>query len=124
MPRTLSETMKHRLLDDPPIAEMFDDNPLQQRGRHAPIPDAVGVDDDDRTATANSEAWRLAALDPRGAKEETLALQERRQQPIQVSPAMVGRTEAADANQDVTSIGVHHRHRRLQLELPAIRYRR
>ena len=69
--------MKHRLLDYPTLAEVLDDDPLEESRRHSPVPDPLGIDSDDRSAPAHTETRGLAPFDTCGAKEEILALQER-----------------------------------------------
>src|SRR4051812_40500630 len=86
---------------------MLDDDALEQGGRHAGIPNAVRIDDDDRSAATNAKAGRLATFDPIRAKQEPLPLQERGQQAIQLATAMIGRTKAADANEHVAGVWVH-----------------
>ena len=67
--------MNHSLLDNPPPAEMLDDDPLQQRRTHRPVPNSLGIHHDDRSAPAHAKAWRLAALDARGAEEQSFTLE-------------------------------------------------
>lgn len=69
--------MKHGLLDDTPVAEVFDDDAFEQGGRDASVPDALGVDDDDRATGAHAEARGLTAFDALGAEEEAFALEQR-----------------------------------------------
>ncbi len=95
------QPMKHCLLDDLPVTQVLDDDPLQQRRRHPGIPDPLRVHDNDRTATANTQTWRLAALDPRRTEEQAFPLQQRRQEIVQITPPAVGRAEAAHAHEDV-----------------------
>lgn len=70
--------MKHRLLDDAAIPQMFDDDPLEELRRDSRVPDALRIDDDDRAAGADAEAWRLPSLDAIGAEKEALALEKSR----------------------------------------------
>lgn len=103
----LLQSMKDRLLDDPAVAEVLDDDPFEQRGCHAGIPDAVRIDDDDRPPSAHAEAWRLSALDALRTEKKPFALQEYRKKAIQFAPAVIGRTISAGANKDVPGIRIH-----------------
>ncbi len=58
---------------------MLDDDPLEQLRADAGVPDAFGVDDDDRAAGADAKTGGLATLHTVGAEEEVFALQESRQ---------------------------------------------
>jgi hypothetical protein len=57
------------------VAQMLDDDSLEERGGNAGVPDALGIDDDDRTAGADAEARSLAALDAARAEEKAFALE-------------------------------------------------
>jgi hypothetical protein len=72
--------MEHRLLDDAAIPQVFDDNSLEQRRRDTRIPDALRVDDYDRTARAHTKAWRLPPLHTAGTEQEAFTLEKSRQQ--------------------------------------------
>lgn len=53
LPSTLLfHPMKHGFLDHLAVAQMLDDDALEELGGDARVPDAVGVDDDDRSARA------------------------------------------------------------------------
>jgi hypothetical protein len=95
------QPMKHCLLDDLPVTEVLDDDPLQQRRRHPGIPDPLRVNDNDRTASANTQTWRLAALDSSRTEEQAFPLQQRWQEIVQITPPTIRRAEAADAHEDV-----------------------
>lgn len=101
--------MEHRLLDDTAIAQMFDDDPLEQLRRDTGVPDTLRVDDDDRAARADAEARRLASLDAIGPEQEALALEKGRQQLVQAPAARIRSAKRADANQHVARIWVHTR---------------
>jgi hypothetical protein len=97
-----SESVKNGVFDDPAIPQMFDDDALQQGRRHTGVPDTVRIDDNDRTATTNAEARRLTAFDAGRTEQESFPLQERGQQTIELTTAMIGRAKAADADQHMT----------------------
>ena len=99
--------MEHCFLDDTPIAQMFNDDPLQQCGRDAGIPDPFGIHDDDRAAGADAEAGRFAALHAARAKEQTFPLEQCGEQPVEFPPALIRRAKTADAHQDVARVRVH-----------------
>jgi hypothetical protein len=86
---------------------MLDHDSLEQLRRYSAIPNAFGIYDHDRSARANSQARRLAALDPLRAKEQSFALEKLRQQAIDDPPAAVGRTEASGAHQHMSPVGLH-----------------
>jgi hypothetical protein len=101
--------MKYSFLDDVAVAQMLHDDPFEERGRDAGIPDALRIYDDDRSAVAHAEARGLTAFHAPWPEQETFTLQQRRKQLIQLTPTVIGRTEAADADQYVVRVGIHSR---------------
>src|SRR5262245_17648186 len=101
--------MENRLLDDASIAQMLDDDPLEQLRRDAAVPDALGVHDDDRPSGADAQAGRLASLDAVWPEQQTFALEKLRQQLVQPPSSRIGRAKTAHANQHVARIWVHPR---------------
>ena len=101
--------VEHRVLDDPAVAQVLDDDTLEERGSDAGVPDAFGIDDDNRTAGADSEAWRLAALDTIGPEEKALALEKAGEMLVELSTALTRRAEAACAHQHMAAIRIHQR---------------
>ena len=101
--------MEHRFLDDSAVAQVLEDDALKERGSDAGVPDAFGIDDDNRTAGADSQAWRLAALDAVGAEEEALALEKAGEMLVEFSTALTRRAEAACAHQHMAAIRIHQR---------------
>lgn len=101
--------MEHGFLDDSTIAQVLDDDALEECWGDASVPDAFGIDNDNRTAGADSEAWRLAALDAIGAEEKTLALEKAGEMLVQLSTALTRRAEAACAHQHMAAIRIHQR---------------
>lgn len=93
--------MKYRLVHYPPISQMLDHDSLQQRRGDAGIPDALGVDDDDRAASTDTQAGRLTALHAIGPEQQLFALQKRGEQIVELAPSAVRRAEATHAHQDV-----------------------
>jgi hypothetical protein len=67
--------MKDRLFDGLPSLEMLDDDSLEKIRRHFGIPDALGIDDDDRPAAAHAEAGRLSTLNSVRPEKQILSLQ-------------------------------------------------
>jgi hypothetical protein len=57
------DSKEYRLIDDLAVPEVFDDNALQKGGCDVAVPDAFGVDDDDRSACAHAEARCFTAFD-------------------------------------------------------------
>lgn len=82
--------MEHRLIDHPPVAQMLDDDPLEQRRRHFLVPHAFRVHDDDRTSRTHAEAGRFAAFDPLRSEQQAFPLQQGRQQAIQFEATLIG----------------------------------
>jgi len=105
--------VEHGLLYHSAVAQVLDDDALEEGGGDTEVPDAFGIDDDDRTAGADSEAWSLAALDATGAEEKPFALEKTGEMRIQLAAAMVRRAEAAGAYQHVAAIWIHQRAERL-----------
>jgi hypothetical protein len=105
--RRALQPVKDRLFHHAAVAQVLEDDPLQQGRRDSAIPNAIRVHDDDRTARAHSQTRSLTPLNPVRTKQETLALQERRQQRIKFSPAAVRRAKTADADDHVAGIGIH-----------------
>ena len=75
--------MKDCVFDNSPIAEMFDDDALEQLRRDAGVPHTFRIHHDDRTAGTHAKAWRLAPLHSRGAEEKSFPLQEPGQKAVQ-----------------------------------------
>ena len=69
---------------------MLDDDALEQRRCHAAIPDALGIDHDNRTTRAHAETGRLAAFHPTGTEEETLALEQCGEECVQLTSTAIG----------------------------------
>ena len=103
------QSVEHGLFDDPPVAQMLDDYPLQQRRCNPAVPDAIRIHHDDRPAAADAKAWRLTPLHPGRPEQQSFPLKQRRQQRVELSPAMVGRTKPADTDKHVSGVGIHKR---------------
>src|SRR3954470_7555644 len=101
--------MKNRVRYRAPLLEMLDDNPLQKLRCHFRVPDPVRIDHHDRTIAANAQAWRLAALHASRTEEQIFALQQLRQQRIDLASTTFRRAETARADQDVPGVRLHHR---------------
>lgn len=93
--------MKNRLFDRPAVSKVLDDDPLEEIGRHPPVPDAVRIDHDNRSTGAYAEAGRFAALDSTGPEKESFTLQQVREELIETPSLPVGRAKAAGADEDV-----------------------
>ena len=95
-------TVKDRVVDDPAIAQMLNDDALEEGGRHATIPHALWVDDDDRAAGADAEAWCLPALYAGGPEEKALSLEKRRELRVELAAAPIWRAKASDTDEHVS----------------------
>jgi len=82
--------------------EVLDDDSLEQRGRHLGIPDPFRINDNDRPVAADAEARRFTALDAVRAEEQILALQQAREQRIDLASTAVRRAETARTYEHVT----------------------
>ena len=80
---------------------MLNDDALEERGRHSTIPHAFWVDDDDRTAGADAEAWCLPALYAASPEEKVFPLEKRRELRVELATAPIWRAKAPDADQHV-----------------------
>lgn len=67
--------MDNGFVDDPSPAEMLDNDPLEERRADGAIPYTLRIDHHDRPAPAHAEAWRFAALDARGAEQQSFTLE-------------------------------------------------
>jgi len=94
--------MEDRVRDWLPALQMLDHDSLKQSRSHSAVPDAIRINDDDRTITANAEAGRLSAFDTIGPEEKAFAVQQVRQQSVALTPERIGRTEISRAHQDVS----------------------
>src|SRR6266550_4254170 len=101
--------MKNRLSNRFPVLEMLDHYSLQQLGRDLGIPNPFRVNDDDRPVAAHAEAGRLTTLHTLRSKEEILALQQLREQRIDLVAATVGRAEVTGAHEHVSGVPLHFR---------------
>jgi len=99
--------MEHRIFDHAAVAQMLDDDPLEQFGRDPGIPHPFRVYHDDRAAGADTETGRLTPLHPSRPEEQSFALQQRRQQPIERPPVVVGRAVPARAHEHVPRVRLH-----------------
>src|SRR4051812_16596361 len=105
------EPMENRTLNGPPLLEVLDDNLLEQCRRHVEIPNALGIDDDNGSIAAHTEAGRLAALYAIRSEQKILALQQFREKRINLSPSTIGRAETPCADQDMPRVRLHLRRR-------------
>ena len=101
--------MKYGFVHHPTIAQMLDNYSLEQLGRDAGVPNTFRVNDDDRSANADTEARCFASLHTRGPEEEILPLEQPREQAVKCSTATIGRAESASAHEHVAAIGLHLR---------------
>ena len=106
--------MKDRVLDNPAVTQMLDDNALQQGRRHPGVPNAVWVDDDDWATAANPQTWCFSALDAGRTKKEPFPAKEVWKHAIQNPPALFGRAKPSGADDDVPGEGLHARHGRIK----------
>ena len=97
------------LVDNPTVAQMLDNYPLEERGSYVPIPDPFRVHDHDRPAAAHAKAWGFPPLHAGGAEEQAFALEQHREQRIERAAAAIGGAEAARAYQDVSRVWLHGR---------------
>jgi len=101
--------MKYVLIYRLALLEMLDHDSLEQLRGHPRIPDALRIHDDDRPVAADAEARCLAALHSLRSEEEILALQELREQRIDLPSAAARRAEVAGAYEYVARIRFHRR---------------
>src|SRR4051812_7658068 len=99
--------MNHRFLDHASVAQMLADDALEERRRDVTVPDPLRVHDNDRSARADAEAGGFAALHAGGTEQQPFALQQGRQQAIQVAAPMIRRAESTDAYQDMSRVWLH-----------------
>ncbi len=99
--------MKHRLLHHSAVAQVLDDDSLQQRRCNVGVPDAFGIHHDDRPSGADAQARRLAALHAIGSEQQIFSLEQLREQAVERSAAALRRAESSGADEDVTPIRVH-----------------
>jgi len=59
----------HRLLDDAPVAQMLDHDPLKQARSDGSVPHPFRIHDHDRPAAAHTETRGLSALHSVRAEE-------------------------------------------------------
>ena len=83
------QPMKHRLLHHAPVAQVLDDDALEERRGDARVPDAFRVHDDDRAAGADAEARGLAALHAARAEQQPLPLEEAGEGRVERAPFAV-----------------------------------
>src|SRR5947208_6027993 len=98
------QAKKHGVFDNLAITEVFDDNALEELGRHVAVPDAIRIDHHDRTAGAHTKARRLTTLHATRSEQQSFALQQCRKSRIQLPPTTIRRAEATDADENVTGI--------------------
>jgi len=103
------ETVEDSLINRLSILEMLYHDAVQQVRGHARVPDAFGINDDDGPGGADAEAWRLAPLDALWSEEKIFALEQLREQRVDLSTAAVRRAEFSRAHKHVTGIRLHLR---------------
>ena len=72
--------MKDCFLDFVTALEVFDDYAFQQCRGDSAVPDALRIHNHNRPAFTYSEARRLAPFHPAGTEQQTLSLEQCRQQ--------------------------------------------
>ena len=82
--------MKYCFFYHAPVAQMLDHDSVEQRWRYAPIPDSIGIHDDDWSAGTYAQARCFATFHSRGSKEQILTLQKRWEHLIQFPAPSVG----------------------------------
>lgn len=102
--------MEHGFFHHTTVAQMLDDDSLEQRGCYTAVPDTLRVHDDDGPAGTHAETRCFPSFDASGAEQEILALEERREKTVQRTAASVWGAEAAGADDDVPAVSLHARH--------------
>ena len=101
--------MKNCFVHHASIAEMLDDNSLQELGCDAGVPHAFGIHDDDRPAGADTEARGFASLYACRPEEQILALEQAREKAVERSAPAIRRAEPASADEHVSAVCLHMR---------------
>ena len=99
--------MEHCLLDYPAIAQVLDDDALEQPWRHAGIPDTFRIDHDNRPTGADAKTRRLAAFYALGSKEQAFPMKEPSKLRIQGTTAPFRGAEAAHAHEHMARVRFH-----------------
>src|SRR5512140_1977936 len=98
------QAMEDRLLDRTAVTQVLHHDAREEFGRDTAVPDALGVDRNDRPAGADAKTGRLAALDPSWTKQQFLTLQQRGQPGIERTPATARRAVPARADEHVPGV--------------------
>lgn len=101
--------MKDGVLHHPAVLQMLDHDPFEECERDPGVPDALGVDDHDRTLTAHTKAWRFTALHAVRAKEQVLPLEQASEFCVHLSAAAVRAAVPPRAHQHVSGVRIHGR---------------
>ena len=101
--------MKYRFIHHSTIAQMLDDYSLKKLGRDTAIPNAFGVHDDYRSASAHAKAWCFTPLHTSWAEQQVLALEQPCKEAVKRSAATIGRAKPAGAHEHVPAVGLHLR---------------
>ena len=88
------EAMKHCLLHHSAVAQVFDDESVQQCRCDVGVPDAFGIHHDDRPSGADAQARRLTTLDSTGPEEQVFSLEELREQAVERAAATLRRAKS------------------------------
>ena len=99
--------MENSVFHNSPVAKVLDHDALEQRGSDRGVPNALWIHDDDWPIAAHAEAGRLPALNATRPEQESLALQERWKQAIELTTALIGRAESPNAHEHVARVRVH-----------------
>jgi hypothetical protein len=101
--------VKDCFVDGPTTDQVLYDDALEESRRHAAIPNAIGIYHDDRAAAAHTEARRFTALHSLWTEEQTVPLQQRGKQLVQLAAALIGRTKPTDAHEHMSTVRLHGR---------------
>ena len=107
--RSGRQSKEYRLVHDSSVSQMFDDDPLEECGRHVAVPDPLWVHHNDWSSSADPKARRLASLDAQRPEQQSLPLKEGRKQAIQLSAPLIRRTIPAHTHENVARICIHQR---------------
>jgi hypothetical protein len=69
------KAVKNRFFHGVTTFQVLDDDSLEQRRRYAAVPDALRVNDNDRTLAANAKTRSFSAFYPTRSEEQALSLQ-------------------------------------------------
>ena len=98
--------MKRGVINHPSVPQVLDDDPLEQRRSHSPIPDSFRINGHDWSSFANAQTRGFAPLHTPGAEQQPFPFEQFGQQRVQRPAPPFRGTKRPGADENVEAVGV------------------